>query len=100
MSAGESQTNDFEDDAATAQRAVVAIGIIAAALDGIADAGPSQPLTPSTTQRVFLLAHGWFASIVRTSELVALAHGVILSASSTGLPPPPFKDPPARSPHS
>lgn len=74
MSAGESQTNDFEGDAATAQRAIAAIGIIAATLGGIADAGPSQPLTPSTTQRVFLLAYGWFASIVRTSELVALAH--------------------------
>ena len=70
----ESQTNDFEDDAATAQRAVAAIRIIAAALDGIAKAGPSQPLTPNTTQRVFFLAYGWFASIVRTSELVALAH--------------------------
>ncbi|HUC23187.1 MAG TPA: hypothetical protein VMA73_10820 [Streptosporangiaceae bacterium] len=70
----ESQTNDFEDDPATAQRAVAAIGIIATALDGIANAGPSQPLTPTTTQRVFLLAYGWFASIVRTSELIALAH--------------------------
>ena len=70
----ESQANDFEDDTATAQRAVAAIGIIAAALDGIAKAGPFQPLTPTTTQRVFLLAYGWFASIVRTSELIALAH--------------------------
>ena len=70
----ESQINGFEDDAATAQRAVAAIRIIAAALDGVAKAGPSQPLTPTTTQRVFLLAYGWFASIVRTGELIALAH--------------------------
>lgn len=70
----ESQTSDFEDDAATAQRAAAAISIIATTLDGIAKAGPSQPLTPTTTQRVFLLAYGWFASIARTSELIALAH--------------------------
>jgi hypothetical protein len=71
---GESQTNEFEDDQATADRAIAAIRIIATALDGVAKAGPSQSLTPTTTQRVFLLAYGWFASIVRTGELVALAH--------------------------
>lgn len=70
----ESQTSNFEDDAATAQRAVAAIRIIAATLDRIAKAGPSQPRTPNTTQGVFNLAYGWFASIVRTSELIALAH--------------------------
>lgn len=70
----DSQTNDFEDNQATADRAIAAIRIIVAALDGIAEAGPSQPLTPSTTERVFLLAYGWFASIVRTGELVALGH--------------------------
>lgn len=70
----ESQTNDFEDDAATAQRAMAAVGIMAAALDSIAKAGLSQSLTSAATQRVFLLAYGWFASIVRNSELIALAH--------------------------
>jgi hypothetical protein len=68
------QTNDFEDDAATAERATAAIRIIAATLDNIAKAGPSQPLTPNTTQLVFLLAYGWFASIVRSSELIVLAY--------------------------
>jgi hypothetical protein len=70
----ESQTNDYEDNQATADRAIAVIHIIAAALDGLAKAGPSQSLTPTTTQRVFLLAYGWFASIVRTGELIVLGH--------------------------
>lgn len=70
----ESQTDDFEDNQATADRAIAAIRIIAAALDEVAKAGPSQRLTPSTSQRVFLFAYGWFASIVRTGELIALGH--------------------------
>lgn len=70
----ESPTNDFEDSQATADRAVAAIRIIAATLDGVAKAGPSQALTPTTTSRVFLLAYGWFASIVRTGELIVLGH--------------------------
>lgn len=73
-SVNESQTNDIADDQASAERAIAAIRIIAATLDGVAKAGPSQPLTPTTTQRVFLLAYGWFASIVRTSELIALGY--------------------------
>src|ERR1022692_283863 len=68
----ESQTNDYEDNQATADRAIAVIRIIAAALDGLAKAGPSQSLTPTTTQRVFLLAYGWFAFIVRTGELIVL----------------------------
>lgn len=71
---GESQTNDFEDNQATADRAIAAIRIIAAALNGVAKAGASRSLTPTTTQRVFLLAYGWFASIVRTGELIVLGH--------------------------
>lgn len=59
---------------ATAERAIAAIRIIAATLDDIAKAGPSQPLTPNTTQRVFLISYGWFASIARSSELIALAY--------------------------
>jgi hypothetical protein len=70
----ELQTNDFDDNQATAERAIAAIRIIAAALDGVAKAGPSQPRTPTTTERVFLLAYGWFASIVRTGELIVLGH--------------------------
>ncbi len=70
----EPQTNEFKDDQATADRASAAIRIIVAALDEVAKAGPSQPLTPSTTQRVFLLAYGWFASIVRTGQLIVLGH--------------------------
>jgi hypothetical protein len=70
----ESQASDYEDNQATADRAIAAIRIIAAALDGVAKAGAHQPLTPSTTQRVFLLAYGWFAFIVRTGELIALGH--------------------------
>jgi hypothetical protein len=45
---GESQTNEFEDNQATADRAIAAIRVIAAALDGVAQAGPSQSLTPTT----------------------------------------------------
>jgi hypothetical protein len=71
---GEPQSNNFEDNQAMADKASAAIRILATALDRIAKAGPSQPLTPSTTHRVFLLAYGWFASIIRTGELVALGH--------------------------
>lgn len=70
----ESQANDFADDQVTAERAAAAIRIIAAALDGIAKAGSSQSLAPTTTQRVFLLAYGWFASVVRTGQLIAVGH--------------------------
>ena len=70
----DSQTNDFADDQATADRAIAAIRIMAAALDKIAEAGPAQPQAPTSTQRAFLLAYGWFAAIVRTGELIALGH--------------------------
>jgi len=70
----ESQASDYEDNEATAERAIATIRIIAGALDGVANAGAYQSLKPSTTQRVFLLAYGWFAFIVRTGELIALGH--------------------------
>jgi hypothetical protein len=70
----ESQTSDFKDNPATADRASAAIRIVVAALDGVAKAGPSQSVTATTTERVFLLAYGWFASIVRMGELIVLGH--------------------------
>jgi hypothetical protein len=51
-----------------------AIRIVAAALDQVAVAGASQSLAPGASQRVFLLAYGWFASIVRTGKLIVLGH--------------------------
>ena len=68
-----SQNNDFADDQATAERAAAAIQIVTAALDAVIEAEPLT-VTSNATPRVIPLAYGWFASIVRTGQLVALAH--------------------------
>jgi hypothetical protein len=68
-----SSPDDFQDDQATAERAAAAIRIIVAALDAMGQEGPVTR-APTVTARVFPLAFGWFAAIVRNGELVALAH--------------------------
>jgi hypothetical protein len=72
-SESESHINGFEDDRATAERAIAAIRIIIGALDAIGEA-ESLTVTPNATPRMFPLAYGWFAAIVRTGQLIALAH--------------------------
>jgi hypothetical protein len=68
---------EFKNDQATAARATAAIKIIVAALDAMGEAGPLTRIH-SATPRVFPIAYGWFAAVVRTSQLVALAleHGL------------------------
>jgi hypothetical protein len=68
-----SSEDDFQDDQATAKRASAAIGIITDALDALGQTG-SATRTPKATARVFPLAFGWFAAVVRNGQLVALAH--------------------------
>ena len=63
----------FQDDEATAQRAAAAIRAMTGALDALGEAG-SVTRAPGATARVFPLAFGWFAAIVRNAQLVALAH--------------------------
>lgn len=63
----------FNDDEDTARRATDAIDIIVAALDYMGVAG-SVTRRPNTSDQVFALAYGWFATIVRNGQLVALAH--------------------------
>jgi len=63
----------FNDDEDTARRATEAIGIIVAALDAMGAPG-SVARRPDTSGKVFMLAYGWFATIVRSGQLVALAH--------------------------
>lgn len=65
--------NDFLDDQATAERATAAVRIIAAALDALGQGGPVTR-APGATARVFPVAFGWFAAVVRNGQLVALAH--------------------------
>lgn len=71
--ASTSNSDDFQDNQATAKRAAVAIGIITATLDALDEAG-SLTRQPSVPARVFPLAYGWFAAIVRNAQLIALAH--------------------------
>jgi hypothetical protein len=68
-----SNPGDFQDGEATAGRASAAIGIIASALDALGQAG-SLSRTEVVPERVFRIAYGWFAAVVRSSQLVALAH--------------------------
>ena len=68
-----SSLDDFKDDQVTAERATAAIRIVTAALDAIGGTG-SLTRAPSATARVFPLAFGWFAAVVRSAQLVALAH--------------------------
>lgn len=63
----------FNDDQATADRATKAIHIIVAALDAMGVAG-SGTRAQAVSPRLFPLAFGWFAAIVRNGQLVALAH--------------------------
>jgi hypothetical protein len=63
----------FKDDEATAQRAAAAIRVMTGALDSLGEAG-SVTRAPEATARVFPVAFGWFAAIVRNAQLVALAH--------------------------
>lgn len=65
--------DNFNDDEDTARRATEAIRIIVAALDAIGAAG-SLTRRPSISGQVFMLAYGWFATVVRNGQLVALAH--------------------------
>lgn len=68
-----SPADEFADDAETARRASEAIQIMVAALDAIGRM--SGPVTaPDVSARVFPIAYGWFAAIVRNSQLIALAH--------------------------
>lgn len=64
---------DFKDDQATAARAAAAIRIVVAALDAMGEAG-SMTRAPGATSRVLPVAYGWFAAVVRSGQLVALAH--------------------------
>jgi hypothetical protein len=64
---------DFRDDQATAERAAAAIGIIATALDAMAEVG-ARTRAPGTSPRVLPIAHGWFAAVVRNGQLIALAY--------------------------
>jgi hypothetical protein len=63
----------FNDDQATADRATKAIRIIIAALEAMGSAG-SVTRAHTVPARVFRLAFGWFAAVVRNGQLVALAH--------------------------
>ena len=65
--------DEFRDDRATAERAAAAIRIITDALDALSKT-ESVTRTPKATARVFPLAYGWFAAIVRNGQLIALAH--------------------------
>jgi hypothetical protein len=71
-SATPSSYDDLKDDRNTARRADKAIRIIATALDAVGSAGSAQ--AAATATRVFPLAFGWFAAVVRNGQLVALAH--------------------------
>jgi len=68
-----SSQDDFLDDKATMERAIAAIRIISDALDAL---GQIESLTrdPEVSGRVFPLAYGWFAAVVRNGQLVSLAH--------------------------
>lgn len=68
-----SSQDEFRDDQATAERAAAAIRIITDALDALGKTG-SASRTPKAVARVFPLAYGWFAAIVRNGQLIALAH--------------------------
>jgi len=63
----------FNDDQATADRATKAIHIIVTALDAMGAAGTATR-TQAVPARVFPVAFGWFAAVVRNGQLVALAH--------------------------
>ena len=65
-------SENIKDDEDTARRSVEAIRIIAAAMDTLGDAG-SATAKPGTA-RVFPVAWGWFAYIVRCGSLISLAH--------------------------
>lgn len=68
-----SSQDDFQDDQATAERATAAIRIVTDALDALGETG-FAPRTPKATPRVFPIAYGWFAAVVRNGQLIALAH--------------------------
>lgn len=68
-----SRLDGFNDDQATADRATKALGIIAAALDAMGAAG-SGTRAQAFPARVFPIAYGWFAAVVRNGQLIALAH--------------------------
>jgi hypothetical protein len=72
-SASELSAEDLRDNLASAERANGAIRIMSAALDAMVEAGSVTP-APGVSLRVFPLAYGWFATVVRTGELIALAH--------------------------
>ena len=65
-------TDNIEDDEDTARRSAEAIRFIAAAMDAMGESG-SVSVTPGA-ERVFPVAWGWFAYIVRSGALIALAH--------------------------
>jgi transcriptional regulator with XRE-family HTH domain len=62
-------TGAFEDDAATARRAEKVLEQLNAALDRLVSEG-SIEAKPSTSERVFHLAYGWWAFMVRSGNAV------------------------------
>lgn len=68
-----SPADEFADDAQTAGRASEAIKVMVTALDALGSMdGPV--MAPGVSPRVFPIAYGWFAAVVRNSQLIALAH--------------------------
>ncbi|WNI20218.1 hypothetical protein [Actinacidiphila sp. ITFR-21] len=68
-----SPTDEFADDTQTAERASEAIKVMVTALDTMVSAD-GVLIAPGVSPRVFPIAYGWFAAVVRNSQLIALAH--------------------------